>query len=162
MKPYANAHRSPIAKGLPPFAEFRHRSYTPDPEASSPPFMFAQMLSGGGFMQPSVKSDMLLGNLPNLEAFCQELYQTFFRLPAPYSALQFLPALKKLVPSTQAAMDRFLSAFQNQPRPLEKRPAQSGPDPLAIGYIQPYPWPCPGWLCIQGFAGKIRGKTVSA
>ncbi len=50
---------------------------------------------------------MAAGRIPNLEQVCLSLFQTFLTQRRPYTALQFIPILKKLETIDQAEAERF-------------------------------------------------------
>lgn len=63
--------------------------------------------------QPSVltaeaQAEMAQGSLPDLGRICQDLFATFFKPGAPYSALQFIPVLKALDGLDRAEARRFM------------------------------------------------------
>lgn len=92
------------------------------PVSSSQTFSFRYGPENPGTTRPSLPPDgrpyklltdeaateMVRGGIPNLEQVCRDLYQTFHRQSAPYSALQFIPILKELVSVDQAEIERFL------------------------------------------------------
>ena len=51
---------------------------------------------------------MLLGQIPDLWEVCFDLYNTFFNKTGPYTAMQFVPVLKKLVSISNLDLERFI------------------------------------------------------
>lgn len=52
--------------------------------------------------------ELSLGAIPDLEQVCYDLYHTFLEQRAPYSAMQFIPVLKKLNAIGREEAERFL------------------------------------------------------
>lgn len=60
------------------------------------------------FLNEEAMFEMTQGSIPNLENVCRDLYSTFLQPGATYSAMQFIPILKKLGPLNAGAVERFL------------------------------------------------------
>lgn len=65
-------------------------------------------IAGESLMTSDAIYGMAHGQIPDLWNVCYQLYQTFFRKDAPYSALQFVPVLKKLINVKHVETELFL------------------------------------------------------
>jgi hypothetical protein len=59
------------------------------------------------FLTSPASLDLMLGNIPDLYAFCLELLDTFLQSSPPYSALQFVPVLKKMRPLNKTEVKKY-------------------------------------------------------
>lgn len=59
-------------------------------------------------MEEEALSQMAKGTIPDLRKLCLDLWESLHHVKAPYSALQFIPILKKFDLTDEKEIDRFL------------------------------------------------------